>query len=264
MKKAKEIVGILVVVLITLCSCTNETVEIVQPQLLKKIVEVSVDGSSTITTLNYSGNKIQNIDKPDAFLEFYYTGNDITKIIEFNKVSKHTNTLEYAYVEDKLVKITSSDNYVLNYIHNNDNTVSYEKVTKDAQNNDVKIYHGTLYFQNDNLIKDEQVLDNVETNILSKKSLNVVYDNKKNALYNILGFSKLLDYSRSISTNNPLNSSETSYVKFIAEDHIISAFTMNKNISIYDTLGYPTEIVSENNIFGVTDSNHLKSQLFYN
>ncbi len=264
MKKTKEIIGILIVVLFTLCSCTNETVEIIQPQLLKKIVEVSVDGSSTITTLNYSGNKLQNIDKPDAFLEFYYTGNEITKIIEFNKASKLTNTLQYFYIEDKLVKITSSDNYVLNYIHNNDNTVSYEKVTKDAQNNDVKIHHGTLYFKNDNLIKDEQVLDNVETNILSKKSLNIVYDNKKNALYNILGFSKLLDFSRSISTNNPINCSETSYIKFVEEDRIISAVKLDKSISTYDNLGYPLEIVSENNIFGVYDAKHLKSQLFYN
>jgi hypothetical protein len=264
MKKTKEIVGILVVVLITFCSCTNESVEIIQPQLLKKIVEVSVDGTSTITTLNYSGNKIQNIDKADAFLEFYYTGDEITKIIEFNKVSKQTNTLQYFYTEGKLIKITSSDNYVLNYIHNDDTTVSYEKVTKDAQNKDVKIHHGTLYFKNDNLIKDEQVLDNVEANILSKKSLNIVYDNKKNALYNIVGFSKLLDYSRSISTNNPLNCSETSYVKFIAEDRIISAVKLDKSISTYDNLGYPLEIVSENNIFGVHNSKHLKSQLFYN
>ena len=108
------------------------------------------------------------------------------------------------------------------------------------------------------------MLDNIETNILSKKSLNVVYDNKRNALYNILGFSKLLDYSKSISANNPLNCSETSYVKFIAEDHIISAFKLDKSISIYDTLGYPVEVVSENSIFGANDSNHLKSQLFYN
>jgi hypothetical protein len=264
MKKAKEIVGILVVLLIVLCSCTNEPVAIIQPTLLKKIVEVSVDGSSTVTTLSYSGNKIQNIDKADAFLEFYYTGDEITKIIEFNKVSKHTNTLQYSYVEDKLVKITSSDNYVFNYSHNNDNTVSYEKVTKDAQNKEVKIYHGTLYFQNDNLVKDEQVLDNIETNIVSKKSLNVVYDNKNNALYNILGFSKLLDYSKSISKNNPLNYSETSYLKYIAEDQIISAFKLNKSISKYDILGYPTEIISEYSMFGVNDSNHLKSQLFYN
>ena len=264
MKKTIEIVGILVVVLITLCSCTNETVEIVQPQLLKKIVEFSVDGKSTITTLNYSGNKIQNIDKADAFLEFYYTGDEITKIIEFNKVSKQTSTLQYFYTEGKLIKITSSDNYVLNYIHNDDTTVSYEKVTKDAQNKDVKIHHGTLYFKNDNLIKDELVLDNVEANILSKKSLNIVYDNKKNALYTILGFSKLLDHSRFISENNPLNSSETSYVKFIAEDRIISAVKLDKSISTYDTLGYPVEIVSENNIFGEYEPKLLKSQLFYN
>ena len=45
---------------------------------------------------------------------------------------------------------------------------------------------------------------------------------------------------------------------------IISAVKLDKSISTYDNLGYPLEIVSENNIFGVYDAKHLKSQLFYN
>ena len=94
MKKIKEIVGILVIVLITLCSCTTETIE--QAPMLKRIVEVSVDGSSNTTTLNYNGNKIATIDKVDAFLEFYYTGDLITKIVEFTKSNSHKNTMEYS------------------------------------------------------------------------------------------------------------------------------------------------------------------------
>ena len=53
------------VVLITLFSCTNESVDPVPVQLLKKIVEVSVDGSSSTTLLTYEGFKIVNIDKFD-------------------------------------------------------------------------------------------------------------------------------------------------------------------------------------------------------
>lgn len=264
MKKTKIVVGILAVILMTICSCTNEVTEINQQQLLKKIVEVSVDKSSKVTTLNYSGNKIQSIDKADSFLEFFYTGNEITKITEFDKVLKISNTLEYFYSKDKLVKIISSNNYVLNYIYNDDDTVSYEKLTKDAQNKDVKIHHGIMFFKNNNLIKNEQVLDNVDKNILSKITLNMEYDNKKNALHTILGFSKLLDHSRFISANNPVNSSETSSVKFIAEDRVLSAIKSNKSTATYDDLGYPVEIVSENNIFGKYDATLLKSQLFYN
>lgn len=86
MEKIIKHIGILVLVLITLCACTNEPVDQDVP-MLKRIVEVSVDGSSSTTTLNYDGAKIVNIDKVDAFLEFYYTGSLITKIVETNKTT---------------------------------------------------------------------------------------------------------------------------------------------------------------------------------
>ena len=111
MNQFKKYILILVVVLSTLCSCTNESVDQIPVSMLKKIVETSVDGSSTVTTLNYNGNKIVNIDKTDAFLEFYYTGDLITKTVETTKSSSRKNTLEYSYSEGKLTKITSSENY---------------------------------------------------------------------------------------------------------------------------------------------------------
>ncbi len=262
MKISKELVGILVVVLIMLCSCTSETIE--QVPMLKKIVEVSVDGSSNTTTLTYNGNKIATIDKVDTFSEFYYTDDLITKIVESDKTTQHINTLDYSYSNGKLVKITSSDNYMLNYIHNSDGTVSYEKLTKDSNNNDVKIYHGTLYFQNENLIKDDKILDNAGKGILAKNILSKQYDNKNNALNNILGFNKLLDYSKTISSNNDISSTETSSVKNIDDDQVISAVKIYNSKYQYNSNGYPTEIVSEKIMFGGADSKHLKSQLFYN
>lgn len=262
MKKTKEIVGIVVVLLITLCSCTSEPIE--QVQFLKKIVEVSVDGTSNTTILTYDENKIVNIDKVDKLLKFYYTGNLITKIVELDKTTQHVNTLDYSYSEGQLIKITSSDHYAINYNYNSDGTVSYEKLTKNSNDLEVKNYHGILYFQNENLVKDERILDDAGKGILAKNSISFEYDSKNNALKNILGFNKLLDYSKIISSNNEILSTIISSVKYTADDQISSSIKRIDSKCQYNSNGYPTEIVSENILFGGTDSKHLKSQLFYN
>ncbi len=264
MKKTKKLIGLALVFLITLSSCTNENVDQVSVQLLKKIVEVSVDGSSSTTLLTYNGNKIVNIDQLDNFSEFYYTGDLITKIVASDKTNQHVNTLEYSYSDGQLTRISSSDNYVINYVHNTDSTVSYEKLTKDSSNNDVKIYHGTLYFQSGNLVKDHRFLDDAGTDVLVENIKSFEYDYKNNALYHILGYNKLLDYSKTISINNSVRSSEISSVKHIDDDQVISAINSYKSKYQYDSMGYPTEIVSENTIFEGNDSQHLKSLLFYN
>ena len=264
MKNLNKIVCLVSVLLITLSSCTNESVALVPVQLLKKVVEVYADGSSNATLLTYDGNKIVDIDKVDKVLTFSYTGDLITKITESDKSNQHVNTLQYDYTDGQLVKITSSDNYVLNYIHNTDGSVSYEKLTKDSNNNEVKIYHGILYFQSGNLIKDEKILDDAGVGILSKNTLNVSYDSKNNALYNILGFNKLLDYWTSISSNNVVSISITASVKNSVTDQATSSIKMNLSKYQYDSNDYPTEIVSENILFGGNDSKHVKSQLFYN
>jgi len=263
MEKVIKNIGILVLVLTTLVSCTNETVEQDVP-MLKRIVEVSVDGSSTTTTLNYNGANIVSIDKVDAYLEFYYTGSLITKIVETNKTTSHKNSLDYTYVDGQLDKITSSDNYVINYKQNKDGSVSYEKWTKDSNNVAVKVYFGTLFFQNENLIKDEKISEDTKKGILTTKTVNVVCDNKKNALRNILGFDRLLDFAKNISSNNGIIHTESCTEKQLDDDQIISSIKRYDSTIQYNSNGYPTEIVSEKIIFGGADSKHLKSQLFYN
>ena len=264
MKNRNRIVCFVSVLLIILSSCTNESVALVPVQLLKKVVEISADGSSNTTLLTYNGNKIVSIDKVDAFLTFYYTNDFITKITELDKSNQHLNTLEYVYSNGDLTKIISSDNYMLNYSHNTDGTVSFEKVTKDLNNNDVKIYHGKLYFQNGNLIKVDKFLDDAGAGILSENTINSTYDSKNNALYNILGFNKLLDYSEIISLNNTLSSSVTASVKYIDEDQETSSIMMNSSTYQYDLNDYPTEIITQNILFSGKDTKHVKSQLFYN
>lgn len=250
------------VLLMTLCSCTSDPVE--QVSMLTKVVEVSVDGTSTTTLLAYDGNKLVSIDKADQLLKFYYTGDLITKVEEWDKASQHLNTLEYSYSEGRLTTIASSDNYVINYVHNADGSVSYEKLTQRFDEVDVKNYHGILYFQNENLVKDEKTLDDAGSGMVVKKSVSRVYDTKNNALKNILGFDKLLDFSKAISSNNEIVGTHASSIKYLDDDQVVSSIKRIDSKYQYNSNGYPVEIVSENIVFGGADSNHLKSQLFYN
>jgi len=263
MEKVIRNIGILVLVLTTLISCTTETVEQEVP-LLKRILEVSVDGSSSTTTLNYNGDKIVSIDKVDAFLEFFYTGSLITKIVETNKTTSNINTLDYTYVDGVLNKITSSENYVINYKQHKDGSVFYEKWTSDSNNVAVREYYGTLFFQNENLIKEEKIIEDSKNGILTTKAVNVVCDDKKNALHTILGFDKLLDFAKVVSPNNCITYIESTSEKHLDDNQIVSSIKRLDSKIQYNSNGYPTEIVSENRFFGQADAKHLKSQLFYN
>jgi len=263
MEKVLKNIGILVLVITTLSSCTSETVEQDVP-MLKKIVEVSVDGATTTTNLNYNGDNIVSIDKVDAHLEFYYTGSLITKIVEINKTTSHKNSLDYTYVDGQLNKIISSDNYIINYKQNKDGSISYEKWTKDSNDVAVKVYFGTLFFQNGNLVKDEKVIEDLKKGIVTTKTLTSVFDNRNNALHHILGFDKLLDFAKTASSNNCIIHSESDTEKKLENDQIISSIKRFDKKIQYNASGYPTEIISENIVFGGSDPNHLKSQLFYN
>lgn len=262
MKLGKEIVGIIILVLLTFCSCTSDPIDSLP--ILKKITEISVDGSSNTTNFIYEGNKIVHIAKVDKFLKFYYTGDLITKVEDLNTLSQRLNTLIYTYSNGLLTKITSSDQYVIAYIHNEDGSIYYEKITQTSNNLEVKNYHGVLYFQNGNLIKDERTFDDAGTGIISKNTISLEYDSKKNAMKNVLGFDKLLDYATIISTNNVLVRIDVASVRNSAEDQITSSAKRIDSQYKYNSNGYPIAIISENVMLGSSDSKHLKSQLFYN
>lgn len=249
--------------LTVLCSCTNDVESNIQ--YLRQIDEVSVDGTSNTTVINYSGNKITSIDDAKKRSSFLYTANLITKIEELDKVNSRTVTLQFTYTNNNLTRISSSDNYVLNYIHNADGTVSYEKLTKDSNNNDVKVLHGILYFQSENLIKNDIIFDNAGANVISKKTITYDYDYKINSLRNIIGFSKLLNYDKSISINNNIRSIETTEVKYLSTNQITSSINIYKKEYTYDTNGYPKEIISEKEFLGNGESSkHLKTVLIHN
>ncbi|MFV5695970.1 hypothetical protein ACM55G_11095 [Flavobacterium sp. LB3P122] len=255
MKKTKYVYCILSVFLLTIYSCSNDKDESIK--LLKKIVATSADGTSSTTLFTYNGNEIVSTDGDEKHVDFSYTDGLISKIATVDKKNQLLETIEYKYVAGKLVHAKSTNNYTINYIHNSDDSVSYEKLAINSGNQEVKIYHGILYFQNENFIKDERILGDT-AGVTSSYSISFDYDSKHNPLYNVLGYKKLLDYNEAISLNNsPISIVIISTAK---DDQIISSAKFYKSSFTYDVENYPTEKISEN---AISTTGYLKTQYFY-
>ncbi|MFV8342289.1 hypothetical protein [Flavobacterium sp. XS2P39] len=259
MKKAKSIYWILSIFLLTLYSCSNDSDDSVK--LLKKVIETSENGTSVTTLFTYDGDKIVTTDGVGKHTDFSYTDGLISKIVTLDKTSQFIETIEYTYIAGELVRAKSLNNYIINYIHNSDETVSYEKLAINAGSQQVKMYHGILYFQNENLIRDERILDNTAPGVLSKYSVSFEYDSKYNPLFNILGYKKLLELKEAISSNNSLISTVITSVS--KDDQITSSATFYRNSFTYDFENYPTELVTENARSDNGNTGYLKSQYFY-
>lgn len=254
MKKTKNIFWVLSIFLLTLYSCSNDTDDSIK--LLKKIVTTSADRTSETTLFTYNGNEIVSIDGLQKHTDFTYADGLISKTVTINKTNQLVETIEYTYISGELVSVKSLGNYRISYTHNSDKTVSYEKFKISSGNQEIKEFHGVLYFENENFIKDERTLDNTAAGVLSKYSISFDYDSKHNPLYNILGYKKLLDYNDAISSNNSLIS--TMITSASKDDQVISSAKFYKNSFTYDLDNYPTEQVSENE-----DTGYLKTTFFY-
>lgn len=254
MKKTKNIFLILSIFILTLYSCSNDNDDSVK--LIKKVVETLEGGTSETTLFTYNGTQIVSIEGTQKRSDFTYTDGMITKIVTFNKKNQLSETNLYRYLEGKLVEVESSSKYRIKYIHNSDKTVSYQKFKIVSVNQEEKEFHGTLFFENENLIKDERTFDNTAIGVISNYSINFDYDANKNPFYNILGYKKLLDYLETISFNNSLINTVIATNKY--GDQVTSSASFYKSSFKYDSEKYPSEQISENENKG-----YLKKQYFY-
>nr|WP_315162464.1 hypothetical protein [uncultured Flavobacterium sp.] len=258
MKKTKNIFWVLSIFLLTLYSCSNDNDDSLK--LLKKVVETSENGTSETTVYTYNGTEIVSIDGAEKRTDFTYTDGLITKTVILNKTNQLSETIEYSYLVSKLVEVESLGNYRINYIHNTDKTVSYERF-RISGNQQVKEFHGTLYFENENLIKNERILDTMPVGITSSESITFDYDAKNNPLYNVLGYKNLLDHMETISSNNSLIN--TVIATTTNGDQVLSVANFYKSSFKYDSENYPTERVSETAILANGNTGYLKTQYFY-
>ncbi|TDD78776.1 hypothetical protein [Flavobacterium caseinilyticum] len=259
MKKTKNIFWVLLILIMALFSCSTDNDNCVK--LLRKVVETSEEGTSETTLYTYNGNEIVSIEGPQKRIDFTYSDGLITKTVTLNNKNQLLETIEYRYLESKLVEVESLGNYKINYIHNSDKTISYERFTIGSANQQVKEFHGTLYFENENLIKDNRILDNMAVGVTSNYNVSFDYDSNHNPLHNILGYKKLLDHMQAISLNNSLIN--TVIATTTSGDQVLSVANYYKSSYKYDSENYPTERVSETAIFGNGNKGYLKTQYLY-
>ena len=242
--------------LMTLFSCTNDTED--SSKLLIKVVETQDNGTSETILFSYNDSKIVSIDGTTEAKVFTYTDHLITKTVLLNKSNQFREIIDYKYLDGKLIEVMSSENYKIKYIHNADRTVSYNKFSFDSANRETKIYHGTLFFENGNLTKDDRFFDNTAVGVISNEIRSFDYDSKKNPFNNITGYNRLLVQSQVVSSNNSVLIVEE--FRVTKGDQITSSASLNKSIYKYDVAGYPTE---QNAQDGGANSGSLKSEYFY-
>lgn len=256
MKKLIRIFFFISIVSVFFTSCSNDKED--KGKNFIKVIETTENGISENSVFTYHENQIISADNSKEKIDYTYENGLITKIVKYNKQTQLSVTLEYTYLKEKLVKVKSSQNYVIYYTHTTDATVLYEKYKIDSQNQEQKAYHGTLFFKNKNLIKDERVFDNVSESINSSSKTTFEYDTYNNPYYSILGYDKLLDRAALISNNNVvLTIVETTVME--GEATITSA-NIYRTTFKYDADDYPTEQVSE---ASVGNPNYSKIQYLY-
>ncbi|MEZ7499151.1 hypothetical protein QO200_10405 [Flavobacterium sp. Arc3] len=254
MKKV-NVFWILSLVLFLFYSCANDKNG--NDKLLTKLVEKTEDGSSFTTLFSYKGNEIVSSDNANEHVDYTYVNGLITKIITKNKSNQSAVTVDYNYQKEQLVSVKSSDNYRIDFVHNSDGTVAYERFSLDSNNQETKLYHGVLSLKNDNLVKDKRTVDGTQVGVVTTEDVSFEYDSKKNPMHAILGFDKLLNQNQLVSVNNSLISVVESTTTNAA-DQIISSAKFYKSTFKYDTDDYPTERFAE-----TAKSGSLKSQYFY-
>ena len=256
MKKA-NVFWVLAAVLFTFYSCVND--KSVNAKLLTKLVETAEDGSSVTTLFTYNGNEIVRAENAKQQFNYTYTNGLISKIVTKNKSDQSIITVDYNYENDKLTYVKSSDNYWINFVHNTDGTVVYERFTLNTKNQEVKLHHGILSFKDGNLVKDKRTLDDTPVGIVTTNIVSFEYDSKKNPMRGILGFDKLLNQNQLVSINNSVISVvENSTIN--ALDQIISSARLYRSSFEYDTDDCPTVQISEN---GTGNVGYLKSEYYY-
>lgn len=256
MKKA-NVFWVLAAMLCVFYSCVNDKSG--NAKLLAKLIETAEDDSSVTTIFSYNGNEIVSAENAKERLNYTYTNGLISKIVTKNKSDQSIITVDYKYENEKLITVKSSDNYWINFIHNTDGTVDYERFTLNAKNQEVKLYHGIISFKDGNLIKDKRTLDDTAVGIVTTKNLSFEYDSKKNPMHGILGYDKLLNQNQFVSINNSIISVvENSTTN--ALDQIISSARFYKSTFEYDTDDYPSVQISENATGNV---GYLKTEYYY-
>lgn len=256
MKNLTKIFFLISVIALFLTSCSNDKDD--KGKVFVKIIETTENDVVENSVFKYQENQIISAENSKQRIDYTYANGLISRIVTYDKDSESSVVLEFSYENEKLVQLTSSENYSIYYSYNSDGTVSYEKFNGTTKNEAQKVYHGTLSFKNKNLIKDERLFDVLDENQTVSLKISYDYDTFNNPYYSILGYDKLLNQGALVSKNNMVQAvSETTVTE---GEGTISSANIYKITYKYDADNYPVEQVSEASL---TNPNYSKIQYLY-
>lgn len=228
MKLTRLLFTMLLINTLASCSTENENQEKIKPAtsiLVKKIIHTYRNNEVEISTIKYNGNKIISRSTEGGFIATYtYTGDVITKIEE-RVNDRLQRSLEYFYLNGKVIRQIENDNLETDsrtFTYNTNGTVSYARSRTRGENTT-----GLLTFENGNLIKNEEFFGG---QFPSSSIYEFAYDTKNNPFKNVIGFNLLFDTNRdTFSSNN------------MVKDGSAGSGAVDTRMYKYDVNGYPTE-----------------------
>lgn len=233
MKKILSLFGAMAFILV---SCSNDDSSssdsnvdtITKPT---KIVYLDADNKAVYTTnIKYDGNKIISAIDDDGFIVKYtYTGNEITKVEEFQSSTVLSLTTEYTYLNGKLnTEVTRVPNetkyFEKKYTYNTDGTISCEGKGMNLPVGQSSSSSEKYTLKNGNVVKVE-VISNGQIYSTTQSE----YDSKKNPMINVVGMNLLISRS-DLTLNNR--------VKVTITDSSTREVTYSY---LYNNDGFPTE-----------------------
>ncbi|KAF2333415.1 hypothetical protein [Flavobacterium nitrogenifigens] len=145
------------------------------------------------TDIKYDGNKIISATDDDGFvLKYTYTGDQITKVEEFQSFTVLSLTTEYTYLNGKLnTEIKRFPNethyFEIKYTYNEDGTISCDGKGMNLPIGQSSFLSEKYTLKNGNVVKIQSI-SNGQVDGTSQFE----YDVKKNPMINILGMNLLI------------------------------------------------------------------------
>lgn len=247
----KLILGLSVIVFSISCSSNNDddvpTDPVVEIPVLPTKLSFSTD---TPATIKYNGNKIAEISFIDGKYVYEYTGNLITKIVEYNGAGVKEITTDFSYSNDKLVKmvaVETNSTKTTTYSYPDANSISFIETRNytSAGTPQVDKDVTTLTLNNGNILGEETTYSH-NNSVAGKISSTYTYDDKKSVYSNVLGYDKIIAYNYSTmddntaSKNNLLTKNQTNTT-------VSGSVSKYKNVNTitYSSAGYPTQIMTK-------------------
>lgn len=201
-------------------------------------------------TIRYDGTKVTEISWVNSKFTFEYTGNLITRIIEYNGAGVKEMTTNFSYSSDKLVKtvsVESNSTKTTTYSYPDANSISfietrnYTSAGTPQVDKDVTV----LTLNNGNIVAEETTYSH-NNSVAGKISSTYSYDDKRSVYSNVLGYDKIIAYNYSTmddntaSKNNLLTKNQTNTL-------VSGSVSKYKNVNTitYSKSGYPTQIMTK-------------------